>query len=386
MPRAGSVHVGIAEAGASVADLGTLLPITAALVLGNGIDATAALGVAGALFIVAGVFYRVPMPVQPIKAAAAIAIATHAPVRVVAAAGLVLGVILVVLGITGAVVWLARIFPKPIIRGNQLGVGILLVIAAVGIVRRAPGDDLRALVVAGVLVAILGALGERARRLPVALLAVAGGTVWSVAHGASASLASTIALPSFVAPGWSAMATALTLLVIPQLPLTLGNAVIGTADIEREYFGNSAHRVTPRALCLTSGLANVVTGALGGMPLCHGSSGATAYKRFGARTGGVNLVIGSVLVIAGLAFGRAALDVFALIPAPVLGALLATTGLRHAMLVRDQRGWQLWVALAMGVIGGLTRNLTIGMAVGLPAFVILAGGARMSRRASNPGG
>lgn len=377
-----SLRVGLAEAGASVADLGTLLPIAAALVLTNGVDPVAAFAIAGGLFIVSGVVYGVPMPVQPIKAAAAIAIATHASQQTIAAAGLEIGVILLLLGATRGVRLVAKIFPKPVIRGNQLGVGVLLVIAAVSLIRKAPGEDGRALVAAGAILVLLIAT-ERARRIPVALAVVLGGIAWSVWRGAEAHLVASFALPAFAIPDGDALVRAFTLLVIPQIPLTLGNAVVGTADLEREYYGARASRVTEEALCTTCGLANVAAGLLGGMPLCHGSSGATAYHRFGARTAGVNMVIGVALVVAGVAYGRAALDVFALIPPAVLGALLAFTGMHHALLVRDLDRGPLAVALAMGIVGGVTRNLMIGMAVGIPLWLLIggarAGGSRRSR-------
>ena len=369
----------LTEAGASVADLGTLLPITAALVVTNHVDPVAALALAGALFILAGLYFRVPIPVQPIKAAAAIAIATRARPEVIAAAGLVLGAILVVLAVTRAARLLVRLFPKPLIRGNQLGVGALLVIAAVALVRKPPGSDARALAVAGALLVVL-VLTERARRVPVALAFVVGGVAWSLLRGASVHLVAHAALPGFSFPGWHAAASALTLLVIPQIPLTLGNAVVGTADLEREYYGARAARVTPEALCFSCGAANIAVGLLGGMPLCHGSSGATAYKRFGARTGAVSVFAGASLLLAGLFFGRAAFDVFALIPAPVLGALLAYTGVRHALLVTDLKGASLWIAVAMGTVGALTRNLTLGMAVGVPAYFLYAASRKVRAR------
>lgn len=372
------LKVTLREASASVADLGTLLPIAASLVLLNGVDATAALALAGALFVVAGLFYRVPMPVQPIKAAAAIAIATGASPRVIAAAGLGLGLVLLALAAARAAPLLERIFPKPIIRGSQLGVGVLLVIASVRLVTRAQASDAVPLVVYGLL--IVGLVAAAERRFPVALALIAGGVAWSMLSGARVDLAPSLAFPVLEPVRWRDLATAFTLLVIPQLPLTLGNAVIGTADVEREYYGARASRVTPRNLLVTCGLANVAVGFAGGMPLCHGSSGATAYHRFGARTGGVNLVAGGTLLAAGLLFGETALEVFALIPAPVLGAMLAYTGLRHAMLVGDQRGWSLGIALAMGIVGGVTQNLTYAMAVGLPAYLILVAGRKLARR------
>jgi hypothetical protein len=293
------LRVDLTELTAAVADIGTLFPITAALVLVNGVEAGLALGFAGLLFLVAGVAYGVPVPVQPIKAAAAIAIARHASPRVIAAAGLVLGAVLVVLALTRTIRLVARLFPKPIIRGNQLGVGIVLVFTAITLAggRSEPAG----LAIAGTLAAAL-AIAPRARG-PVALGAVLAGIGWSLAHRMGADLGPGFPDATFDLPRWSDIATATTLLVIPQIPLTLGNAIVGTADLEHEYFGARAARVTPGRLALTSGLANVCVGLVGGMPLCHGSSGTTAYARFGARTGGVNLVLGAGLLVAGVTLG-----------------------------------------------------------------------------------
>lgn len=367
------------DAAASVADLGVLLPIAASLVVLNGVDAVAAFGIAGALFLLSGLFYRVPMPVQPIKAAAAIAIATGASPEVLTAAGLLLGGILVLIAVTGLARWLVKVFPKPVIRGNQLGVGVLLLVTSVGLARRGAPDELLAIVVFAVLVGVL--VSTDGSRWPAALAVVGGGVAWSLVTGARADLALTPGLPAWGLPSGEALTAALTLLVIPQLPLTLGNAIVGTADLEREYYGSRAHRVTERNLLLSCGLANVAVGAFGGMPLCHGSSGVTAYHRFGGRTGAVGITIGSVLLAAGVLFGDAAVSLFELIPFPVLAALLASTGLRHAALVLDQKGTALLVSVTMGVVGGLTRNLMLAMAIGVPMWLLLSRKRRARARA-----
>lgn len=365
------------EAAAVVADLGTLLPITAGLVLVNGLDARAALLFAGLLFVVAAVIYGIPMPVQPIKAAAAIAIATKAPPEVISAAGIGLGAILLVLAATRLTPLVARLFPKPIIRGNQLGVGLLLLFAAYGMA--SPGEDVVGFVVAAAIATGLVLAGGI--RGPVAVGIVVVGMVWSWLHGGpQVPLAPSPGLPAFEPPSPSAFWTAMALLVIPQIPLTLGNAVVGTADLAREFYGSRADRATPTNLSLTCGGANFVLGLFGGMPLCHGSSGLTAYRRFGARSAVVGILLGSILIAAALFFAPSAVGAFALIPPPVLAGLLAYTGTHHAMLAADQRGSMLALVIIMAAIGALTRNLMWGLAVGLSLYAIVQASAR--RRAS----
>src|SRR5260370_19707205 len=64
-----------AELAGALADLGVLVPIAVALIVTNGLFATAVLLPAGLLYVMAGFLYRLPVPVQPLKAFGAIAIA-----------------------------------------------------------------------------------------------------------------------------------------------------------------------------------------------------------------------------------------------------------------------------------------------------------------------
>jgi SulP family sulfate permease len=367
----------LADAAASVADLGTVLPVVAALVVVNHVDAASALVGLGALFVAGALVYRLPIPAQPVKAAAAIAVATRADPAVIAAAGILLGSVLLLLAVTGAARHLPRLFPVPVIRGNQLGVGLLLLASSVKMLERMPGGPGPAGWLAVGLV-LLGLARPRHRRLPMALLAVAVGVAWTLArHGLPPGLQLSPGLPSAQLPGASDLLTAATLLVVPQLPLTLGNAVVGTSDLGLRYFGERARRAGPRQLCLTSGVANLVSGATGGIPMCHGSSGLTAYHRAGARGAGTGLVAGCAFLLLGLLMAPATASVLALVPVPVLAGLLAWTAVHHALLVTDQRGPALAVALAIGAVGGWSGNLAYGMAVGVPlAFAGGRGGRR----------
>ncbi|HLF69633.1 MAG TPA: putative sulfate/molybdate transporter [Actinomycetota bacterium] len=359
---AGGLRIDLVEASASLGDLGTFLPLAVGLVVINGLDPVATFGVAGLVFIISGLFYRVPVPVQPMKAAAAIAIATHASPATIAAASILLGAVTLLLAATRAVDLVIRLFSKPVIRGLQLGVGLLLILSSLTFIEPAAGSALVPTMVAAGLVLVL--LASEGRRVPVALIAVLGAVVWSLSQGGHVPVPSP-RLPYLHLPSTRLFWGAFTALVLPQIPLTLGNAVASTASLEREYYADAAKRVTPSRLCLTGGVANLIAGVLGGMPLCHGSGGLSAYRRLGARTGGCNLFIGSCLLGAGAIFGRSAVPLFALIPGAVLGGLLAYTGLRHALLVRDLRGWPLAVALLMGAVGAATHDLAISMAFGI---------------------
>jgi sulfate permease, SulP family len=172
-------------------------------------------------------------------------------------------------------------------------------------------------------------------------------------------------LPSFVSPDPSVFATAFVLLVIPQLPLTFGNAVVGVSDLAREQFRERARRASPERVALSAGVANVGSALIGGMPMCHGSSGFTAHVRLGARSPAMNLALGSVMVTLGFVFPSQVLALFSVLPVWALAGFLIYAGLRHGLLVTDLRGRALVVALVAGGLGLATANLAVTVAVAL---------------------
>jgi SulP family sulfate permease len=353
------------DASGAVADLGLLIPIAAALIVENGLDAGTVLVGAGALYVAAGLYFKVPVPVQPIKAAAAIAIARDMPAATIGAAGFLLGLILVILSVTGAARFLVRVFTRPIVRGLQLGVGLLLLQSALHLPTPPVGPWTW---MTAALTALLLVIAARNRRWPLALGIVGAGVLWSLVTGPHVvSLRPELWRPSFFSEVFNpaVLWPALTLLVIPQIPLTFGNAVVALTDLEHRYFGDQARRVSTSSVSLSCGLANVAVGSLGGMPLCHGSGGLTAHYRAGARSYRMNLLIGIPLLVLGLGFGATAFSALGLIPVAVLAGLLAFTGVMHSLLVADLRGYELAVAIGMGAVGVWTSNLAVSLGLGL---------------------
>jgi SulP family sulfate permease len=168
-----------------------------------------------------------------------------------------------------------------------------------------------------------------------------------------------LTLPTFSLPPASAFSTAFLLLVIPQLPLTFGNAVVAVSALEHEYFGERAERVTPSTVCISCAAGNIVSALMGGMPMCHGSGGLTAHFRLGARTAGMNLLLGTVFVVLGLFFADQVVTMVGLLPLWALAAFLAYAGLRHALLIFDLHGRQLAAMLVLAMAGVITGNLAV---------------------------
>lgn len=355
------------DASASVADLGVLAPIAIALMIGNGFDAGTILVGAGALYLAAGLYFRVPVPVQPIKAAAAIAIALRIPAETLALAGVLLGLALVLIAATGASKLLVKAFAPPIVRGLQLGVGAILVKTAIDM---ASTGQRTSLIVAGAVALVLIVAGRSGRRYPAALAVVVGAVAYSLSSGQAPSFDLALWQPELNEQLFdlAAIGSALVLLVIPQIPLTLGNAVVAVVDLEHRYFPLEAKKVDARSISYSAGIANVLTGAFTGMPMCHGSGGLTAHYRAGARSHRMNIIIGSTLLAVGLFLGPTALAALAMIPLPVLAGFLAFTGFFHSSLAMSLRGADLAIAVVMGLIGVITTNLALSLGAGLALY------------------
>jgi len=356
------------ELSGAFADVGVLVPIAVALIVKNGLSATAVLIPAALLYVAVAFVYQLPIAVQPLKAFGAIAIAEGLGSAEIAAGALLMGTLFVGLGASGLVDLAGRAFPKALVRGIQLTVGLLFLKISWGLVANPPAafDDHG--LGAGWLVA-LGACALFAlllrRRIPIALVLVGIGAAVMVltADGHLELGPSPLVLPSLDA---MAFWTALTVLVLPQAPLSFANSCLAPADAARTYFGEErARRVTPGRLATTLGLANLASGGISGMPVCHGAGGLTAHYSLGARTAGAPLVMGATLLGLALVLGSSLAELLPGFPLPILAGLLAGAGLLHIGLLRDLRRVREWaVAIAVGAVGfGL--NLAFGLAVGL---------------------
>jgi hypothetical protein len=362
--QAASIRLDRRELAGALADVGVLVPIAVALIVGNGLSPTAVLLPAGLLYVAVGLFYRLPIPVQPLKAFGAIAIAKGLGSDEIAAGALLMGIVFVALGRLGLLDLAARAFPRALIRGVQLTVGLLFLKIAWGLVTDPPKAFREHALSSGWAV-------------PLGVLVLVGvGAIVTVAlAGDDAALGpSSLGAPSLDA---ATLATAMTVLVVPQLPLSFANSCLATADAARAYFGEQAKRVRPGLLATTFGTANLVAAAVSGMPVCHGAGGLTAHYAFGARTAGAPVVMGTLLLSLALGLGAGLAALLAAFPLPILAGVLATAGLLHIALLRDLRGSWAWTLAAVVGVVGFERNLTLGLALGLVLWWLPRGAMRL---------
>lgn len=361
------------ELAGAFGDIGTDLPLLIALIGTCKLDAASVCVMFGLFQIATGIFYGIPMPVQPLKAMAAIMLAQRLSPETLAGGGLVIGVAMLFLAASGMLDWLARIVPKVVVRGIQLGLGITL--ATLALKSYVSTDGTAGYILAAVSVALLLLLRGQ-RRVPAPLVVMGLGLLYAAVtklDGTSFTKAVGFRLPVFCIPTRNELLHGALLLAIPQIPLSLGNSVIATSQTTRDLFPKRA--VTVRRIGFTYGLMNLLAPWFGGVPICHGCGGLVGFHGFGARTGGAPVFYGAMYLLLGLFFAPGFGQVVHVFPIPVLGVVLLFEAIALMTLVRDVANDRsaTWVALA---VAAAVVGLPYGYVVGLVAGTIIAWGVR----------
>jgi len=327
----------LAELAGAFGDLGTLIPFVAAYISVVKMDPGGILLAFGGALIVAGFVYRTPFPVQPMKAIGAAAatqsgaLAALTPATVIGA-GVVTGLIWLVLGATGLARHIARWVPRPALYGVILGLGFSFMLEGIRLMATSPWIG------AGLLAVTLLLLASR--RFPAMFVLLVVGVV--VALREQPTLASELAairlsphLPSFAWPalGWHDLWVGAVFLALPQLPLTFGNALISITEENNRLFPDRP--TTERRVAFSTGLLNLWSSALGGIPMCHGAGGMAGHVQFGARTGGASIMLGALLTLVALLLSDSITVLFRVFPQSVLGVILFLAGVQLALGAKD---------------------------------------------------
>ncbi len=361
---------GLSEWSGAIGDLGTLLPLAFALVVFNGFGISRLFLLWGAAYVISGWYFKVPLSVQPLKAMSVIAIGLGLSTEMLAGTAFFYGLLLILLSATGAIKWLQKWFSAALVKGIQLGIGLILVQKALQLVYEkgfsltgSHGSLLISFSVLLVLLLVIGLLQVR-KKIPVALLLISL-SVFVVGFFFTVEIPNiNMPLVDFNVPHWSLFLDALLVLIIPQLPLTLGNAMFAASDACHTFWPERSKKITPSRLGLSIGFGDVAIGLLGGFPMCHGAGGIAAHNQFGAKTGGATIIMGTVLVV--FALIPAFSGFLFLIPVPLLAAMLLFDSWRMIMLVKKLPiNIEIIVALIVGIISFASRNLSVALIIGL---------------------
>lgn len=356
------------ELAGAFGDIGTDLPLIVGMILASGLDPPSVLIAYGLLQIFTAFTYGIPMPVEPLKAVAALVIAQNLPANLIYGAGLSIGLLMLVLTVTGSLDWLARIIPKAVVRGIQFGLGLQLSLLA--LTRYVPADGATGYVLAAVAFAVtVSLLGNR--KYPPALIVVALGLVYAFIFRIDPGIFRSgigIRLPLLHLPVADDLLNGFLLLALPQVALSIGNSILATQRIAEDYFPEKG--ISVRKIGFTYSLMNLAAPFASGIPVCHGSGGMVGHYIFGARTGGSTFIYGSLFAILGLVFGNGFAGIVQGFPLPILGVILLFEGLSLIRMVDERVGSTAHQATAV-LVGLMCAGLPYGYLVGLIVGSIL---------------
>jgi MFS superfamily sulfate permease-like transporter len=347
-----AVDLGWNEVTGAVGDAATVLPVVVAVAVLTDLTLPVMLVWFGVFQVVWGLYYGVPVSVEPMKALAALVIAGAISTGELVVAGLLLAAVLLVLGATKSLDRVETYVGQPVVRGVQLGVALVLLETGLGLGLQGP----RLAAGAGV----------------VAIAMVVGG-FWKssglVVFGLGVAVAvAEVGLPSPALPPAGALYTLPAAELTPgaleatvaQLAMTVGNAALATAVLLGDFFDRD---VSADDLSTSMGVTNAIAVPLGGLPMCHGSGGVAGKYAFGARTAGANLFLG-VGYVAVAVLGAGLVTAY---PVAVLGVILALVALQLGKTSLERaEGYPLVVAVGLlGLLVNLGAAFVAGAAVHL---------------------
>jgi MFS superfamily sulfate permease-like transporter len=155
-------------------------------------------------------------------------------------------------------------------------------------------------------------------------------------------------------------------LALPQVPLTLGNAVIAITEENNRLFPNRP--VNESKISTSTGLMNLLSASVGGVPMCHGAGGMAGHVQFGARTGGALVILGLVLLAIAILFSGSVATLLRLFPLAILGVILFLTGAQLALGACDvpkDKGERFVLILTAALA---VWNVGIAFVVGMAAY------------------
>ena len=358
------------EISGSFGDLGTLLPILITLASKtrtsdyDPISVSSTLVFSGLANIFTGIMFGIPLPVQPMKAIAAVAIAQNFNRGQMTSAGLLVAAVIGVLSVTGLLQWFTKRIPIPIVKGIQLGTGLSLMISG-GPITLTDVDWNPATKIVVLIVTLTFLLYcQTHSHVPYVLIILTIHLVvlipiLSFSHKYNYTPHFAFWKPVFYGPSPAEFRVGALNAGLGQIPLTLLNSIVAvtylSADLIPEVPAPSSTSVG-----ISVATINLIGCWLGAMPVCHGSGGLAAQYRFGARSGSSVIFLGLIKLLIGLFAVEHALTLFYEFPKIQLGILLFIAGLELAKVgesLNTEGARDFWVSDDTDVDNGEGKKL-----------------------------
>jgi MFS superfamily sulfate permease-like transporter len=354
--RIKSFEFNLRELAGAMGDFGTLLPLAIGYIAICGLEPSGLLIMIGLANIVSGLVYKLPMPIEPMKVIAVVAIAQQWTPSMVYASGFAMGIIWLIFALTGLIKWIEKFTPKSVIHGIQASLGILLAIEAFNMI--STGWAL------GVISIFIVIILKNNRFAPAALvlMVVGFGMVYFEGNFQNISMPS-FTIPQFTTFTFNELWQALFLAGFAQIPLTITNATLATSNLIRHYWPEKP--VSAIHLSWNQGIMNTLLPFFGGMPLCHGAGGLASQYYFGARTGGANIIEGLIEICLGLFFSASIVGIFTFFPMAIIGGMMILVGIELTKFAWSAKFSIDIIPLVITVIVALLTNMAIGFISGI---------------------
>jgi predicted benzoate:H+ symporter BenE len=351
-----SFEFNLKELAGSMGDFGTLFPLAIGYIVVCGLNPAGFLVMMGITNIVTGLIYRLPMPIEPMKIIAIVAIAQHWTPSMVYASGFAMGVIWIILAMSGIIDWIAKITPNSVIRGIQVALGVLLAVEAYKMIST--------WWTIGIVSIIIVLLLRQNRYTPAAIVLMIIGIGIMLLKGQFENISSPVfSLPTLTSFSLKEVWQTLLLAGFAQVPLTATNATIATSSLIKTYWPE--RDVSARKLAWNQGIMNAILPFFGGMPTCHGAGGLAGQYYFGARTGGANIIEGFIEIVMGLFLAASIASLFAIFPRAIIGAMMFMIGIELSKFVKNIRPGKDMIPMIITLVVALIANMFFGFLAGL---------------------
>jgi predicted benzoate:H+ symporter BenE len=318
----------------------------------------------GIFKIFVGLYFKTPVPIQPMKAIGGMAISHAGSITpgMIWGSGIFTGIFWLLMGMTGAITWIERVTTKPVVRGIMLGLGLSFVVEGLRMMREVP-----LFAIGG---AIITLLLLKSKRLPAMLVLLGYGILLSFFQKPEllkelSHISIRLRFPelSLARMSWGDLLAGFVILGLPQAPLTLGNAIIGTVAENNAYFPD--RKVTAKVISVDHGVMNLVSTCIGGIPMCHGAGGMAGHIRFGARTGGALVILGVMVLLTGLFLSDSVSLLLQVFPRSILGVILFFAGVELALVVQDVKLKKQNLFVLVVTAGAAMWNMGVAYLAGL---------------------
>jgi len=340
------------EIAGAVGDYGTLIPIVLGVAIVSNLNLGYILLFFSLWYLLTGIYYKMPVPVEPMKVIGAITIAEGLSGGEIAASGIILGILFLIIGFGKVMKFVHGKVPISVIRGIQMGLALLLLKTSINFII---GDYILAIICIMIVISFLLTNKFNIPDVSAIVVLLIGIVVGFFKFGVPQI--SILPLPGLIIPTVQDFLRGFYLLAIPQVLLTVTNAILATSLLMKDLI----HRdIESDKLSISIGLMNLTSVPFGGFPMCHGAGGLAAQYRFGARTGGSNIISGLILLPIALFF--ASPEFVAIIPFGAFGVLLVFVAIelgKHSLKTNS------YIVTGTVAISALVVNMAIAFIVGM---------------------